>query len=32
MGAFNEFPSRQKPESFSINQVMEKLKTSGGSK
>ena len=29
---FKEFPPRQKPASFSIDQVMEKLKTSGGSK
>ncbi len=29
---FKEFPPRQKPASFSINQVMEKMKTSGGSK
>ena len=29
---FKEFPPRQKPASFSIDQVMEKLQTSGGSK
>ena len=29
---FREFPPRQKPASFSIDQVMEKLQTSGGSK
>ena len=29
---FQEFPPRQKPASFSIDQVMEKLQTSGGSK
>ena len=29
---FKEFPPRQKPASFSIDQVMEKLTTSGGSK
>ncbi len=29
---FKEFPPRQKAASFSIDQVMEKLKTSGGSK
>ena len=29
---FKEFPPRQKPASFTIDQVMEKLKTSGGSK
>jgi arylsulfatase len=29
---FQEFPPRQKPASFSIDQVMEKLQTAGGSK
>ena len=29
---FKEFPPRQKPASFSIDQVMEKMKSSGGSK
>ena len=29
---FREFPPRQKPASFSIDQVMEKLQTAGGSK
>ena len=29
---FRELPPRQKPASFSIDQVMEKLQTSGGSK
>ena len=29
---FKEFPPRQKPASFSIDQVMERLQTSGGSK
>ncbi len=29
---FKEFPPRQKPASFSIDQVMEKMQTSGGSK
>lgn len=29
---FKEFPPRQKPASFSIDQVMEKIMTSGGSK
>ena len=29
---FEEFPPRQKPASFSFDQVMEKLTTSGGSK
>ncbi|MHC4992509.1 MAG: arylsulfatase, partial [Planctomycetota bacterium] len=29
---FREFPPRQKAGSFSIDQVMEKLQTSGGSK
>ena len=28
---FREFPPRQKPASFSIDQVMKKLQTSGGS-
>jgi arylsulfatase len=28
---FNEFPPRQKAASFSLDQVMEKMKTSGGS-
>jgi len=32
LGTFKEFPPRQKPASFSIDQVMEKLQTSGGSK
>jgi arylsulfatase len=29
---FREFPPRQKPASFGIDQVMEQLTTSGGSK
>ena len=29
---FQEFPPRQKPASFSIDQVMEKMITAGGSK
>jgi len=29
---FKEFPPRQKPASFSIDQVMEKLQTNAGSK
>ena len=29
---FREFPPRQKAASFSLDQVMEKLQTSGGSK
>ena len=32
LATFKEFPPRQKPASFSIDQVMEKLQTSGGSK
>jgi arylsulfatase len=32
LDTFREFPPRQKPASFSIDQVMEKLQTSGGSK
>ena len=32
LSTFKEFPPRQKPASFTIDQVMEKLKTSGGSK
>jgi arylsulfatase len=32
LATFKEFPPRQKPASFSIDQVMEKLETSGGSK
>jgi arylsulfatase len=32
LGTFKEFPPRQKAASFTINQVMEKLMTSGGSK
>jgi arylsulfatase len=31
LGTFKEFPPRQKPASFSIDQVMEKLRSSGGS-
>ena len=31
LATFQEFPPRQKPASFSIDQVMEKLQTSGGS-
>jgi arylsulfatase len=29
---FKEFPPRQKPASFTIDQVMEKMQNSGGSK
>jgi arylsulfatase len=29
---FQEYPPRQKPASFSIDQVMEMMQTSGGSK
>jgi arylsulfatase len=32
LATFKEFPPRQKPASFSIDQVMEKLQSSGGSK
>ncbi|MFG0294639.1 MAG: arylsulfatase [Maioricimonas sp. JB045] len=32
METFKEFPPRQKPASFSVDQVMEVLQTSGGSK
>jgi arylsulfatase len=32
LATFKEFPPRQKPASFSIDQVMEKLQTSSGSK
>ena len=32
LGTFKEFPPRQKPASFSIDQVMERLQTAGGSK
>jgi arylsulfatase len=32
LGTFKEFPPRQEAASFTINQVMEKLQTSGGSK
>jgi arylsulfatase len=32
LATFQEFPPRQKPASFSIDQVMEKLQTAGGSK
>ena len=32
LATFEEFPPRQKPASFSIDQVMEMLQTSGGSK
>jgi arylsulfatase len=32
LGTFKEFPPRQKPASFTIDQVMEKMKTSTGSK
>jgi arylsulfatase len=31
LGTFKEFPPRQKAASFSLDQVMEKLKTSGRS-
>ena len=32
LATFKEFPPRQKAASFSLEQVMEKLQTSGGSK
>jgi arylsulfatase len=32
LGTFREYPPRQKAASFSLDQVMEKLQTSGGSK
>jgi len=32
LATFEEFPQRQKAASFNLNEVMEKLKTSGGSK
>jgi len=32
LGTFKEFPPRQKAASFSLDQVMEKLETSGGSR
>ncbi|MHC5066544.1 MAG: arylsulfatase, partial [Planctomycetota bacterium] len=32
LATFKDFPPRQKPASFSLDQVMEKLQTSGGSK
>ncbi len=32
LATFKEFPARQKAASFTIDQVMEKLQTSGGSK
>jgi len=32
LATFKEYPPRQKPASFSLDQVMEKLQTSGGSK
>jgi arylsulfatase len=32
LATFQEFPPRQKPASFSIDQVMEKMQESGGSK
>ena len=32
LGTFREFPPRQKPASFSIDQVMEQMQTAGGSK
>jgi hypothetical protein len=32
IATFKEFPPRQKAASFSLDQVMEKLQTSGGSK
>jgi arylsulfatase len=32
LATFQEFPPRQKPASFSIDQVMEKMQQSGGSK
>jgi arylsulfatase len=32
LATFKEYPPRQKAASFSLDQVMEKLQTSGGSK
>ena len=32
LATFQEFPPRQKPASFSIDQVLQKLQSSGGSK
>jgi len=32
LATFQEFPPRQKPASFSIDQVMKKMQESGGSK
>jgi arylsulfatase len=32
LATFKEFPPRQKPASFSIDQVMEKMQQAGGSK
>jgi arylsulfatase len=32
LATFKEYPPRQKPASFSIDQVMEKMQNSGGSK
>ncbi len=32
LATFQEFPPRQKPASFSIDQAMEKMQTAGGSK
>jgi len=32
LSTFREFPPRQKPASFSIDQVMEAMQNSGGSK
>jgi arylsulfatase len=32
LATFKEYPPRQKPASFSLDQVMEKLQTAGGSK
>lgn len=32
LATFQDFPPRQKPASFSIDQVMEKLQHAGGSK
>ena len=32
LATFQDFPPRQKPASFSIDQVMEKLQDAGGSK
>jgi arylsulfatase len=32
LATFKEFPPRQKPASFTIDQVMEKMQSSGGSK